>query len=569
MKRIRVEMSSVALAILMLVSLFAVASSPPSVSGQASGTAAPVATNLVGGTMTGTGPAASTSLTAGETEIFAVDPSGGLWNTSVAPSGNGTWTPLGGVCTASPAAVSWSSSYLRIDVFVRGSDGALWQKYYQNGWSGWYSLGGQLAAGTGPAVASWSAGRLDVFVQGTDGALWHKWYTGTSWSSWESLGGKLTASPAATSPSSSLIGVFARGSDGAVWEKSYNKGWSSWQSLGENVASNTGPAVSQSLWLFIQGTDHKLWRTAVGIGSAKSTSWGVLGGAPSEALSTSSPGAASLTGGTLVCVSSTSGNAWYSTDSLANWKNWTSSGSPPVIAHRPELTQGIASDGTYNYGINDTALFKYDANWNLIVMNRNAAAQCGGNHMGAGAIYNGTLYVLCTEDSPAPGLAHVGLFNTRDLSFIKMIDLASVRGAPTADQMNIGSVGVNPDAGLLLGLSFGPHGSTALTNASVFAFNLTTFAYQGYFQASDNPTTYNQGISYYGGHYYYSYDNPGGVAIMNTDGSNVTQVISASKMVAGEIEGLYVANSNIYVLCGGYIYKFPFQATGGRYWHRD
>ena len=41
---------------------------------------------------------------------------------------------------------------------------------------------------TGPAVASWSSGRLDVFVRGTDNALWHKWYQ-NSWSGWESLGG--------------------------------------------------------------------------------------------------------------------------------------------------------------------------------------------------------------------------------------------------------------------------------------------------------------------------------------------------------------------------------------------
>ena len=129
--------------------------------------------------------------------------------------------------------------------------------------------------------------------------------------------------------------------------------------------------------------------------------------------------------------------------------------------------------------------------------------------------------------------------------------------------MNIGAVGVNPDAGLLLGLQFGPYGSTTPIPAEVYTFNLTTFAYEGYIQASNFSTIYNQGISYYGGHYYYSYDKPGGVAIMNTDGSNATQIISASSMMAGEIEGLYVTNGGISVLCGGYVYMFPFQATGG------
>jgi hypothetical protein len=32
---------------------------------------------------------------------------------------------------------------------------------------------------------------------------------------------------------------------------------------------------------------------------------------------------------TMVCVSSTSGNVSYSVDSLANWNQWNSVGSPP------------------------------------------------------------------------------------------------------------------------------------------------------------------------------------------------------------------------------------------------
>ena len=59
-------------------------------------------------------------------------------------------------------------------------------------YSGWESLGGVLTSG--PAVSSWDDGRLDVFVRGTDKALWHKWFDGR-WSGWESLGGVLTSSP--------------------------------------------------------------------------------------------------------------------------------------------------------------------------------------------------------------------------------------------------------------------------------------------------------------------------------------------------------------------------------------
>jgi hypothetical protein len=307
---------SIVLATLMLVSLFAAVSS---------------ATGVSGTVKAGTGPAlsssdASTSPTGYlRTSFFAVDTDGALWHTN----GSGTWDSLGGVCTSSPAAISWISSSFRLDVFVRGSDGAMWQRYYQNGWSGWIPLGGQLAPGTGPAVASWSAGRLDVFAEGTNGALWHKWWNGSKWSGWESLGGKLTASPAAVTEvgvsNAHNIYVFVRGTDGAVWQKSYNSGWSSWHSLGGQLAPGTGPAVSQDLWLFAQGTDHQLWRRG---GEVAGAGWGLTATLP-EALATASPAALLPQQDTMVCVIGTSGNVWWSGDSLGNWNYWTSVGSLP------------------------------------------------------------------------------------------------------------------------------------------------------------------------------------------------------------------------------------------------
>jgi len=306
---------SFVLATLMLVSLFAAVSSAASVSGTV---------------MTGTGPAASVewaTVNGQPTDIFAVDTSGALWHT---PS-NGTWDSLGGVCTASPASVSWGVT-TRIDVFVRGSDGAVWHKYSNDGgstWSSnWESLGGQLAAGTGPAVASWSQGRLDVFAEGTNGALYHKWWNGSKWSGWESLGGKLTTSPAASSQGTNQIGVFVRGTNGACWYKEWTgTAWSSWESLGGQLAPNTGPGVDEALHLFVQGTDNQLWfKSANGAGTA----WRTLGGAPPEALSTSSPSAGLPPDDhSMVCVSSTSGTVWYSTISLTGvWDTWSNAGSP-------------------------------------------------------------------------------------------------------------------------------------------------------------------------------------------------------------------------------------------------
>jgi peroxiredoxin len=162
------------------------------------------------------GPApAACSWGSGRLDVFVQGTDGALWH----KGGTGTWPSwqsLGGKLTSSPAATSPGNNL--IDVFARGTDGAVWYKVWDGTtWSSWQSLGGQIPTGTAPAACSWGSG-LDVFVQGTDGALWYKAYTGT-WSNWQSLGGKLTSSPAATSPGNTLIDVFARGTDGAVWYK--------------------------------------------------------------------------------------------------------------------------------------------------------------------------------------------------------------------------------------------------------------------------------------------------------------------------------------------------------------
>jgi hypothetical protein len=157
----------------------------------------------------------------------------------------GNWTKLGGIVVASPGATTRGTDL--IDVFVHGSDNALWWMEInrtQQAAPSWTSLGGQLPQGSGPAASSWGADRLDVFVQGTNNALWHRSMQGASWSAWESLGGVLTASPAAMSPATNVIDVFVRGSDGALWQREYSASWGSWSSLGGQIASGTGPTAS-------------------------------------------------------------------------------------------------------------------------------------------------------------------------------------------------------------------------------------------------------------------------------------------------------------------------------------
>jgi Metallo-peptidase family M12B Reprolysin-like/Repeat of unknown function (DUF346) len=207
----------------------------------------------LGGTIT-SAPAVS-SWASGRLDIFARGTDSALWHKWFQNGWSG-WESLGGTLTSEPAAVSWGNG--RIDVFARGTDSALWHKWFQNGWSGWESLGGTLTSG--PAVSSWASGRLDVFARGTDSALWHKWFQ-NGWSGWESLGGTLTSEPAAVSWGNGHIDVFAAGTDSALWHKWFQNGWSGWESLGGTLT--TAPsAVSRGpnrIDVFASGTDSAVW----------------------------------------------------------------------------------------------------------------------------------------------------------------------------------------------------------------------------------------------------------------------------------------------------------------------
>ena len=235
------------------------------------------------------------------------------------------WQSLGGVLTSDPATVSWGDG--RIDVFVRGSDNALWHKWFNDTWSGWESLGGVLSSG--PDVSSWASGRLDVFVRGTDNALWHKWFNGT-WSGWESLGGVLTSDPTAVSWGEGRIDVFARGADNALWHKWFNGTWSGWESLGGTLSS--GPDVSSwasgRLDVFVRGADNALWHKWFnGIWS----NWESLGG-----VLTSDPAAVSWSEGRIDVFVRGSDNALWHKWFNDTWSGWESLGG--VLSSGPDVS---------------------------------------------------------------------------------------------------------------------------------------------------------------------------------------------------------------------------------------
>jgi hypothetical protein len=191
---------------------------------------------------TATAPA-SASWGSGRADVFVRGTDNALWHTFYEePSWAGNWESLGGVLTSAPAVCSRGQG--RLDVFVRGIDNQLWQLFYVKGigWQGWLPVGGTLTGA--PAAACWTrtgerAGeqRVDVFVPGTDQALWHRFYTAQrGWSGWETLGGVLAkgTSPSVSSLRAGSLDIFVVGTDNALYHKWYNEtagGWSGWEVL--------------------------------------------------------------------------------------------------------------------------------------------------------------------------------------------------------------------------------------------------------------------------------------------------------------------------------------------------
>jgi V8-like Glu-specific endopeptidase len=162
-------------------------------------------------------------------DLFVRGTGGDVWRQHWDPTTNYTgWVPLGGASskqgarTGDIAAVSRATG--QIDLFILGSDQAIWTKASSGGWPGstwpagadWYSLGGLLL--DAPAAVSWGASRIDVFGRGGDNKLYWQFWNGSAWSGWIGLGGPaLSGAPSAVTWGTNRLDVVARqASDGAI-----------------------------------------------------------------------------------------------------------------------------------------------------------------------------------------------------------------------------------------------------------------------------------------------------------------------------------------------------------------
>lgn len=158
----------------------------------------------------GTSSPAVCSMNSGHLALFVRSTDNEIWFKpwTSASGWAGGWAPLGGSAATGPAAVSRVNG--RMDVFTV-SGGQVWQTWYSGGaWAGgWAPLGAPpVGVASSPAASSWSNSRIDVFVRGGDGHVWQRFCdygpSGSSpplaWSAWEPIGGpQADSAPAAVS----------------------------------------------------------------------------------------------------------------------------------------------------------------------------------------------------------------------------------------------------------------------------------------------------------------------------------------------------------------------------------
>ena len=177
----------------------------------------------------------------------------------------------GGVIEGAPTGVS--SGPGRLDVFVVGTDRALYHKWWDGrAWgpslNGYQRLGGVIEGS--PEVVSWGPDRLDVFVVGTDRALYHKWWDGGAWgpslNGYQRLGGVIWGQPRAVARGPNRLDVFVVGTDRALYHKWWDdSAWgpslTGYQRLG-GVIEGSPEVVSwgpDRLDVFVVGTDRALY----------------------------------------------------------------------------------------------------------------------------------------------------------------------------------------------------------------------------------------------------------------------------------------------------------------------
>ena len=212
------------------------------------------------------------------------DRNGTLNETAWTGSGWTGYTDLGnppsGTYQGDPTIVSWAPG--RLDVFVRGADNKLWQRFSTDAgqtWSDWVKpVGDDGTLASSPDASTRGAGRLEVFVLGTNGRIYQRFYDGAWNDTWLDQGAPGAVDiapgshPTAVSRDGVRVDIFVRSFDNRLWQKSWDgTQWSDWfRPVGASGTLASSPDVASwddtNLVVFTLGTDGHLWALPFGTG---------------------------------------------------------------------------------------------------------------------------------------------------------------------------------------------------------------------------------------------------------------------------------------------------------------
>ncbi len=199
----------------------------------------------------------------GRVETFVVDNSGAVWHAWMYVPGGG-WTPfysvgppVAGTVGAVGNVAMATNNDGRLEIFARGTDGAIWHTWQgtpSGGWGQWYSLG---KPGGGGFVSDVTAGRngdgrLEIAAVDGSGGVWHAWQTSPS-GGWTSAFYPLSSRPVTGTPGINTnqdgrLEIFATAADDRsiihIWQGVPSGGWGNWYSVGG--AAGSDPSVSRN-----------------------------------------------------------------------------------------------------------------------------------------------------------------------------------------------------------------------------------------------------------------------------------------------------------------------------------
>lgn len=164
-----------------------------------------------------------------------------------------------------PAACSSNPAADRLDLFARGTDGAVWyRRLGGNPWSSstWQTLGGVVTSD--PAALAAGPELIYVFARGLDNDLVFQTHSSrVSAQAWSSLGGILSSGPSACSAKQDTIDVYYRANREYLFRQSFDSFAWSGQVLSlaghECYSDPSVMAIREGRWIFVRGYDNAVY----------------------------------------------------------------------------------------------------------------------------------------------------------------------------------------------------------------------------------------------------------------------------------------------------------------------